>query len=88
MNAVAELLPLQAAAAELHVKPQLLRRMARRGQFPELLRVTQKHCLVRRADFEAWKAGRWTRAEETRAALVAEVVRGERHPRNRRAKGA
>lgn len=80
-----ELLPLAAVAAELHVAVELVRRWSREGKFPALLRATQKHYLVRRADFEAWKANRWTTASDTRTAIVAEAVKGARV--NRRRKG-
>lgn len=79
-----EFLPLTEVAAALHASPQKLLRMARRGDFPALLRVTTKHYLVRRDDLEAWKAGRWTSTDEVRAALVLEAVRGGVVNRRRR----
>ena len=78
-----ELVPLRAVAAQLHVDPARLRRMSLAGEFPALLRITRKHYLVRRAELEAWQAGRWTTESAARAALVAEAVRG--NVRNRRA---
>lgn len=83
-----DLLPFAVVCAELHPTPAKLRRMARRGQFPPLLRVTTRHQLVRRADLEAWKAGRWTVAEQVRAASVVEAVLGGVVNRRRRSRTA
>src|SRR5262245_10818455 len=63
---------------------QRLRRKAKRGDFPQLLKVDQRQYLVRRAQFEDWKAGRWTMEEATRTALVVETAREA--VRNRRSK--
>lgn len=75
-HAAPEMVPLRAVAAELHIEPAKLRRMARQGAFPPLLRVTQKHYLVARAQVDEWKAGRWTTSEATRAAIIVDAVRG------------
>ncbi|MBL8752286.1 MAG: hypothetical protein JNK15_03210 [Planctomycetes bacterium] len=79
-----ELVELRAVAATLKTTCDKLRRLSLRGEFPPLLRVTRKHLLVRRAEFEAWQAGRWTTAEATRTAIVVAAARGE--VKNRRRK--
>ncbi|MFO0449319.1 MAG: hypothetical protein ACK52I_11790 [Pseudomonadota bacterium] len=53
----------------------------------EPLRVTSRHYLIRRSDLAQWKAGRWTTAEQARAAIVLEAVRGEVVNRRRRQHG-
>lgn len=69
-------LTLAEAAADLRTTVAKLRRLHARGQFPALLEVTRKHALVLRADFEAWKAGRWRRSDPEREAIVLDAVRG------------
>lgn len=82
-----EFVSLRAVAAELCTTPAHLRRMARAGDFPPLLRVTRKHYVVGREAFAAWKAGRWTTEATARAAIVAEAVRGGVTNRRRRRAG-
>jgi hypothetical protein len=60
---------------ELSIKLSTLRRMADRGEYPELLHVTRGIYRVRRVDHEAWKAGRWTSAEKARSFLMHERAR-------------
>ncbi|MFN9968641.1 MAG: hypothetical protein ACK58T_01975, partial [Phycisphaerae bacterium] len=72
----ADKLTLAEAAADLRTTVAKLRRLHARGQFPALLEVTRKHALVLRADFEAWKAGRWRRNDPEREAIVLDAVRG------------
>lgn len=84
--AASEFVTLEECAAELIVQKQHLVRLARRGQFPAMMKVTQKSYRVRRVDYEAWKAGRWTTTDEVRAAMVQAIVAAEEPP-NRRRKG-
>jgi hypothetical protein len=57
-----------------------LRRLAERGEYPELLHVCQGQYRVRRSDHEAWMAARMTKAEleqaEFDAARIAATVGG------------
>ena len=53
-----ELVPLTVVAEELHVSLQRLKDLAKRDEFPELLRVTSRHYLMRAKDFAQWKAWR------------------------------
>lgn len=71
-----DLLNLDDVARELLIDRRRLVALSRRGKFPNVLRVTNQHLLVNRGDYEAWKAGRWTHNDATRAALVLEAVRG------------
>ena len=52
-----------------------LRRMAQRGEFPELLHVTGRHYLVRRQDYAIWQQSRMTSGEAARAKLQEERIR-------------
>jgi hypothetical protein len=84
-----EFMPLAAAAADLHLTLKHLRRLATKGQFPQLLKVTAKHYLVRRVDFDQWKASRFTKSISTAAAVQAEApkaVNRRAAPRRRGAK--
>lgn len=63
------------AASELLVTVDRLRKMASKRQFPELLRVAKGTYRLRRSDYEAWKAARWTAAEEARAELEWHRIR-------------
>lgn len=63
------LLDARDVCADLSIKLAKLRAMAERGEFPELLHVTRGEYRVRRTDYEAWQAGRWTRAEMARSEL-------------------
>jgi hypothetical protein len=70
-------------AKTLQITLPRLRKMSRKGEYPELLHVTRGRYLVRRSDHEAWMSARWTSAECARAELVAErakeaAMRGER----------
>jgi hypothetical protein len=78
---------LREACAELLIEPRKAVRLSRLGKFPPLLRVTSRHYLIRRSDLAQWKAGRWTTAEQARAAIVLEAVRGEVVNRRRRQHG-
>lgn len=82
-----EFVTLLEVAAQLRIEGRKLRQMAARGEFPQLLAVNRKHALVRREDFENWKAGRWTREQDVRAALVvdAAVRTGVENRRKRKA---
>lgn len=53
-----EYLPLTAAAEELQVSAKSLRRLSRKGEFPPLLKVTQKTWRVLAKDYQAWKRSR------------------------------
>lgn len=72
-----EFIPLGEVAANLRTNPSTLLRLARQQKFCDILRVTPKHCLVRRVDFELWKAGAWVSVASSRAALVKEAVLGQ-----------
>lgn len=63
--------------AELRIGLAALKRMARRGEYPELLHVTRGAYRVLRTDHEAWKQGRTTSAEQARAELMAERAKAE-----------
>jgi len=84
-----ELVELASVAAELKIARAKLRAMSLRGEFPALLKVTQKHYLVNRAEVEAWKSNRWTRpallAAEP-AAPVAAAAKTRKRPRKAGAK--
>lgn len=77
-----EFVPLAEVAIELCTTPRLLKRLAQRNRFAPILKVSNKHLLVRRADLEAWKAGRWSSAEGLRAEAVGDAVRQD--PSNHR----
>lgn len=64
-----DLLDAAQVARELLITLSKLRRMAAAGDYPELLRVSRGCYRVRRADHEAWMAGRWTMAESARAEI-------------------
>lgn len=83
-----EFVTLAAVAKELQIATRQLRQMAGRGTFPQLLTVNRKHALVRREDYEAWKAKRWTCEQHVGAALVgdAAVRTGVQNRRRRAAK--
>lgn len=83
-NDTEDFVDLRDVCAELLMEPQKAVRLSRLGKFPPMLRVTSRHYLIRRGDLAEWKAGRWTNAEQARAALVVEAVRGEVVNRRRR----
>lgn len=83
-DAPEDFLALTEVCAELLIEPRKAVRLSRLGKFPPLLRVTSRHYLIRRSDLAQWKAGRWTTAEQARAAIVLEAVRGEVVNRRRR----
>lgn len=62
-------------ATELGIDLAALRRMARRGEYPELLHVSRGVYRVRRVDHESWIEGRMTKSEMAREELVAERMR-------------
>lgn len=64
-------------AADLLIPLATLRRMAAKGEYPELLHVTRGQYRVRAAEHESWMASRWTKAEEARASLAWERVRAQ-----------
>lgn len=64
-------------AMELHIKLATLRRMAARGEYPELIHVTRGQYRVLRSSHEAWLAGRTTSAVLARAELMLERARAE-----------
>ena len=70
-----DLLDARAVATELLITVPRLRRMAERGDYPELLHVDRGAYRVRRVDHEAWKQGRWTNAEKARTELLCERAR-------------
>jgi len=55
---------------ELGIKLDVLRRMAERGEYPELLHVTRGVYRVREDDHRSWMASRWTKAEQARVELT------------------
>lgn len=65
-----------AIAEALDIEFAALKRMARRREFPELLRVSRGVYRVRRTDYEAWEAARMTSAQMAREELTAERMRG------------
>src|SRR5690606_8317598 len=77
---VSPLLDARAVAANLFPgRPDALaklRRMAERGESPELLFVTRGEWRVRKSDHEAWEQGRWTCAMQARQELEWARVRG------------
>lgn len=77
-------MPLRVVAGELSIAERKLRKMSLRGEFPSLLKVTCKHYLVRRADYESWKAGRWTSEIAVRAAMVVDAALGQKVVNRRR----
>lgn len=66
-----EYVSLRDVAQRLLIKPHRLAQMSRQGSFPSLVRVSQKHYLVRRVDFDAWMESRKTTTDEVRAAAAA-----------------
>lgn len=70
-------LDLRAVAKSLGVPLTTLRRMAERGEYPELLRITRGVYRVRAGDHEAWLASRWTSAEAARAELLHERAKAQ-----------
>lgn len=59
---IPDLVPLAHVAERLHMKPERLREMARKGKFPEISNPDRGHYLVRVGDVERWLAGTWTNA--------------------------
>jgi len=57
---------------ELLVTLPTLRRMSKRGEYPDMLHVTRGQWRVLRTDHEAWKQGRTVSAESARAELMHE----------------
>lgn len=72
-----EFLPLADVAANLHTTQAQLLRLSRQQQFCDILRLSRKHCLVRRVDFDLWKAGAWVSADSSRSAMVKEAALGQ-----------
>ena len=70
-----ELLDAKAVAEELLIPFAQLQRMARRGEYPELLNVTRGVYRVRKTDHQAWMQSRWTRAQMASDELEAERMR-------------
>jgi hypothetical protein len=68
---VSDWLDASTIAASLGVDLAVLKRMARRREFPELLHVTRGVYRVRRTDYEAWESARMTSAEMAREELQA-----------------
>jgi hypothetical protein len=64
-------------AETLDIEFAALKRMSRRGEFPELLHVSRGVYRVRRADYEAWEAARMTTAEMAREELQAERIKAQ-----------
>lgn len=58
-----DLVPLSIVAERLHMKPERLRELARRGKFPEVSNLDRGHYLVRARDVELWMRGTWTQAQ-------------------------
>lgn len=71
----ADLLDAGKVASDLGITLRVLRNMARRREYPELLHVTRGVYRVRRTDHEAWMEARWTSAEMAREELQAERMR-------------
>jgi hypothetical protein len=69
-----DMLLLDDVAGELRLTKARLAAMARRGAFPDLLEATRKHLLVRRKDYEEWKAGRWTSERAARIELIRSLA--------------
>lgn len=61
-----------AIAKDLGITLAKLRRMARDGQFPEMLHVSRGCYRVPRIDYDAWKQSRMTSAEMAREELQFE----------------
>lgn len=62
-------------AASLGVDLAVIKRMARKGEFPELLHVTRGTYRVRRVDYESWEQARMTSSEAAREELRAERIK-------------
>lgn len=77
-----EFVPLKVVADELRIATKQLIWLERRGRFIPILRVSNKHLLVRRDAYEQWKAGRWSTSEASRAEAVGAAVRQD--PSNHR----
>lgn len=65
-----QLIDVREVCAELGIKLDVLRRMAERGEYPELLRVTRGVYRVRSDEHRSWMASRWTKAEQARAEIT------------------
>lgn len=76
--------PLADVARELHISARKLVAMSLAGKFPALLKVTPRHYLMKRADLDNWKAGRWTVEIAVRAAMVVDGALGQRVVNRRR----
>ncbi len=77
-----DLISLKVAADELGTTTRALKRLAARGQFVDLLPVTQKHFVISRSQYENWKIRRWIRSRGGRDAFVTDVP--VRPPQRRR----
>lgn len=77
MTSRGEWIDCREVADELDLKGgvALLRRMALRGEFPELLHVTYGEYRVRRQDYAIWQASRMTSGEVARAKLQEARIR-------------
>lgn len=72
-----DLLDAAVVARHLMISLARLQQLARRGEYPELLRIGRGQYRVRRVDHEAWYRANWTQAREARADLLAEQARAE-----------
>lgn len=78
------LLKLGDVAELLQVTTRQLKEQSRRGTFPKLLRISRKQWRVDRAEFEAWKDGKWKGPEELPASAPAPAPKPVTPPRHRR----
>lgn len=80
-----DLVSLKVIAAELSTTPKALRRLARAGEFPQILKVTSKHFMVSQHAYECWKIERWISRRNGGGAIVTDVPTPTRRKRNRAA---
>jgi predicted DNA-binding transcriptional regulator AlpA len=72
-----DLLDAREVARTLGVSVRRLEQLAKRSEFPELLRIGRGQYRLRRTDYEAWYRAAWTKEREARADLLAEQIRHE-----------
>lgn len=77
-ESASEFVPLREVARRLHIEAGRLALMSRQGKFPALLRVSQKHYLVVRAELNQWMESRKTTTDAVRDAAAERSTKSRR----------
>ena len=70
-------------AQELQLSVAELRKMAERGEFPQMLQVTTRRFLIRKQEYLDWREDRWTLPQQVRDAFKQDWVRQRAFARKR-----